>query len=181
VAKLRREEWIQGGFDTLTERGIEELNVEPLAARLSVTKGSFYHHFADRRSFVEALLETWEDQNTTRIITEVDQSASNPRDQLRSLFNRTTAPNPATDAVENAIRSWATKDPLASEVVSRVDGRRVEYVAGLLRSSGCTRALAQRRARLFYRMLIGEFMWRASGADPITHKDVDEILDLILS
>jgi AcrR family transcriptional regulator len=181
MAKLRRDEWIQGGFDALADHGIDALNVEPLAARLHVTKGSFYHHFADRRTFLEALLETWEDRNTTSIIYDVDRSATDPQQQLRALFIRTTTPNPTSDAIENAIRSWATKDQLAQEVVSRVDERRVNYVAGLLRTSGLSRAIAQRRARMFYRMLIGEFIWRASGAAPITTKEVDEMLSLVVT
>jgi AcrR family transcriptional regulator len=181
VAKLRRDEWIEAGLVALADGGVAALSVEPLATRLEVTKGSFYHHFADRRALHLAVLDAWEERGTNQIIHEVEQRTADPNEQLRRLFRRTTAPNPESDALENAIRSWAAQDEVAAAAVRRVDARREEYVATLLRAIGLPRGVAAGRARLFYRVLIGEFQSRASGAAPLTRRDVDEALTLLVS
>ena len=169
------------GFAALAVGGFEALRVEPLAERLGVTKGSFYHHFADRRALHVAMLDAWERRGTTDIIDDVDAEAATPAERLRRLAHRTLRPDPAKDAIENAIRAWAATDDVAAAAMSRVDERRVEYTAGLLRAVGMSPAVARRRARLLYRILIGEFVWRSSGGPTATRSDIDDAVDLILA
>ena len=40
--------------------GLAAVAVEPLAARLGATKGSFYWHFRNRDAMLEAALQRWE-------------------------------------------------------------------------------------------------------------------------
>ena len=65
-------------------------------------------------------------------------------------------PAPTDAAIETAIRVWAATDEVAAAAVARVDERRLDYTVGLLRATGLTAAVARRRARLLYRVLIGE-------------------------
>ena len=46
--RLTRQGWIDAAIRQLVEAGIGAVSVEQLATRLGVTRGSFYHHFADR-------------------------------------------------------------------------------------------------------------------------------------
>ena len=48
------------------------MRVEALAARLGVSKGGFYWHFADRRALLDEMLDTWEKAGTDDVIARVD-------------------------------------------------------------------------------------------------------------
>ena len=181
MRSLSHDAWVAGALTVLAEGGIDALKVEPLAARLGVTKGSFYHHFANRRSLHVAMLDAWERAGTTQIIDDVDAASTTPDDRLRRLAHRTMRSDPTSDAIENALRAWATTDAEAAAAVGRVDERRLDYAADLLRATGMTPAVARRRARLLYRVLIGEFVWRSSGGPTATSADIDDTVDLVLA
>jgi len=181
MRRLSRDEWIGGAFAALTNGGIDALRVEPLAKSMGVTKGSFYHHFENRRALHLAMLEEWERRGTEQIIDDVEGVASTPQEQLRALVAATFAADPAGDAVETSIRSWAAIDQAVQAAVERVDGRRLGYVAGLLRAAGMPKGLAERRARLMYRVLIGEFIWRAAGGPASTRTELDEMTALLMA
>lgn len=168
-------------FQALTEGGIDGLRVEPLAARLGVTKGSFYHHFENRRGLHLAMLAEWERLGTSQIIDEVDGAQADPAKRLRALAQRTFASDPFTDGIETGIRAWAATDEVVASSVARVDGRRLDYVVGLLRDAGIPKGKAERRARLMYRALIGEFIWRTAGGPASTKRELDEMTELLLN
>ncbi len=180
MRKLSRHEWIAGSFDALCDGGIDALRVEPLAKRLGVTKGSFYHHFENRRALHLAMLAEWERLGTLAIIDQVAGAEVGAEKRLRALAHRTMEIDPISDAIENSIRAWAATDEVVAEAASRVDDQRIAYVVGLLREIGLSPALAKRRARLLYRVLIGEFMWRNAGGPATTAKEIDEVVDLLL-
>jgi AcrR family transcriptional regulator len=178
MRKLSRTDWIVGAFDALCEGGIEALRVEPLAKRLGVTKGSFYHHFQNRRALHMAILGEWERLGTSLIIEDVSHG-DDPVEQIHALAIRTLRADPVTDAIETNIRAWAATDEEVSAAVGRVDERRLEFAASLLRQSGLPAPLAERRARLIYRVLIGEFMWRSAGGPTTTRRELDELVELV--
>lgn len=180
MAQQTREDWIAGAFDALCDGGIDALRVEPLARRLGVTKGSFYHHFTDRRELTSALLDSWERQGTAEIIDAVETMAEDPEHRLRVLLELTFAPDPRADAIESSIRGWAATDDDAAAAATRVDTRRVHFVTDLLQRAGLPGALAKRRAALLYRALIGEFIWRSSGGPASTSRELDELAVLLL-
>lgn len=181
MRKLSRNEWISGAFEALCEGGFDALSVEPLAKRLGVTKGSFYHHFENRRSLHLALLGEWERLGTSQIIDEVSDTAPDAAARLRALAFQTMRSDPFTDAIETSIRSWAATDAEVSEVVGRVDARRLGFVEQLLRELGMPKGLARRRSMLLYRVLIGEFMWRTSGGPIMSTREIDEFVDLLIT
>lgn len=181
MRNMSRGEWIAGAFDALCSGGIDGLRVEPLAKRLGVTKGSFYHHFANRRALHLAVLSEWERIGTGQVIDTVAHAALDPGDQLRTLAYEAMMAHPTADAIEVAIRAWATKDQIVASAVSRVDDRRLEFVVDLLRCSGFSAALASRRAKLLYRIMIGEFTWSSAGGPKMSKQEIDEAVDLVLS
>jgi AcrR family transcriptional regulator len=181
MRKLSRNEWISGSFQALCDGGIEALRVEPLAERLGVTKGSFYHHFENRRALHMAMLREWERRGTAEVIDDVEGAVQDPSSRLRQLAAITFATNPDADAIETGIRAWASTDDVVAKAVRRVDDRRLSFVVGLLRDAGMSKPLAERRARLMYRLLIGEFIWRTTGGPASSTKELDEMTRLLLA
>ncbi|MDH4280510.1 MAG: TetR/AcrR family transcriptional regulator [Acidimicrobiia bacterium] len=177
---MTRQRWTDAALAVLAVGGIDAVKVETLATSLSVTKGSFYWHFADRQDLLTAMLERWEERATTRIIGEIDETVNgDPIEPLRRLVHLVFRADPPAGRVETAIRAWATTDELAAKTLQRVDARRLTYVAGLLRPLGHTPASARRRARLLYRAMIGEFLWRTADGPAITTSDLADLVDLL--
>lgn len=118
------EEFFNAAIKTLAENGAEGLTVNALCARLGVTKGSFYHHFADTDAFVVALMRAWTATLESVIAGLVEQP--DPIGQLEDvLVVWQTMPHEA----EGAIRAWARTNATVAEAVRRQDALR-ERVSG---------------------------------------------------
>ncbi len=180
MARLDRDDWIKEAFGVLGEGGIEEVRINPLCARLEVTKGSFYWHFESRAALLQAVLEGWEQQGTEAVIHRIDRAVGSAADHLRLLVRTVFSDDPQMDRVEAAIRAWAAHDDEAAEVVARVDARRIDYVRDLLRATGLGRAVATHRSALLYRALIGEFTWRSHGGKALGARAIDQLCSMLL-
>src|SRR5512142_2273935 len=86
--RLTRDDWADAALAAVAEGGLAAVAVEPLAARLGTTKGSFYWHFATREALLEAALARWEDKTTTAVIGEIVNAMDDPASQLRRLIVR---------------------------------------------------------------------------------------------
>lgn len=177
---LGRSAWLEAAWDALAGGGVESVRVEPLAARLGVTKGSFYWHFRDRAALLDALLEDWETRATLGVIHLVDASAEAPRERLAELLRVTTRAPEAPDA-EHAIRAWGAHDPSARARLTRIDERRERYVEDLLVAAGVERPAAAHRARALYLALIGEYARVAHGGVATSAATWSELLERMLS
>lgn len=162
------------------DRGAQAVSVEALARELGVTKGSFYWHFKQRAELLEAILETWEREGTQRIIEAVEEESGEALDRLQRLVSMTTRPT-SYDELELALRDWARTDRTAAAAVQRVDRRRLRYVTDLLVEIGLERPRARLRAHIFYRTLIGEFVFRSSGGSALSRRALDEVLSFLSS
>ena len=61
--RLSPQDWIDAALAAIAAGGLAAVAVEPLAARLGTTKGSFYWHFASRDALLKAALANWEQQS----------------------------------------------------------------------------------------------------------------------
>jgi len=157
-SRLQPSDWIWAGFRALVEGGPQALRVEPIARALGTTKGSFYWHFADLPALRAAMLEAWEEVATTDITTSVRQSGLPARAQLLLLVEKVSAPPDAEaggDAVEPAIRDWGRTDPMAREVLERVDRQRLADLRGFFGAAGLAPTAARQAAAVFYATVIG--------------------------
>lgn len=179
-AALGPEAWLAAAWEELSRGGVEAVRVEPLAARLGVTKGSFYWHFRDRAALLDALLADWERRATRGVIALVDGASEAPRERLAALLRVTTKASEAADA-ESAIRAWGAHDERARERLARIDEQRERYVEDLLVAAGVRRSLARRRARALYLALIGEYARVAHGGRPTSAATWAELLERMLS
>ena len=138
---LDRDAWIKGAIAILAEHGAERLRVEVLAKRLSVTKGSFYWHFKDRRDLQDAVLEFWK---KGRISDIRKQTQAVPRG-------------------EGAARDGARRDAQAAAVVEHVDGGRLACALRLFLACGIKEEEAQARSLMLYAYVFGVSLMRCGG------------------
>lgn len=153
-ASLTAAHWIAAAAAALAEGGIDAVRVEPLAARLRVTKGSFYWHFADRDALLAAVLLSWERETTLAVIERMETTLPDADARMRGLFR--VASHNDRNRIEAAIRAWAQTGGQAAAAVRRVDARREAYVGKLLRALGLDPAAAKSRARLICLAVVGE-------------------------
>lgn len=129
-SRLTRQAWIEAGLDALDRAGVEATSVERLARRLNVTRGSFYHHFRHRAEFVDALMQHWEHDYTTAVLTAVGDGGT-PRERLQRYLAVAAHLRPEREV---AIRAWALREPRVMTVLVRVDAVRLGFCRDFARS-----------------------------------------------
>ena len=175
-------QWLRAGLDALRKGGVAAVRVERLADTLGVTKGSFYHHFRDRRALLDALVEYWSREMTDAEFERIASLRGGLEARLLAL---------AQDVLEKGmgrydppLRAWGRSDRKVAAAVAQVDRRRVRALQGFFEEAGFGAAAARTRARLFYTFLLGEpqvrsparedgelaRMVRILGTDPVFDK-----------
>jgi AcrR family transcriptional regulator len=150
-----RRDWLEAGLAVLGEEGAPALTIERLAARMGLTKGSFYHHFKGMTGFRTDLLAHYESEHTRRHIAEAERTGGSPRTRLNQLMDLVLADRPGTDRLEIAVRAWALQDPEVRELQERVDRLRVDYLRELVTDPSDDDGTALPLARLLYLLLVG--------------------------
>jgi AcrR family transcriptional regulator len=179
-SRLSRERWIEAALDALADGGVAAVAVEPLAARLGVTKGSFYWHFRDRDGLLAAALEEWEQTGTEELIRRLDEIAD-PRERLTEWARRVLGADKARLVALHA----AADHPIVAPVLRRTTERRLQYLAALLQDAGVPPPAARRRARLLYAADLGLYqIARALDAHRPTERQlrplIRELVDAFL-
>ena len=171
--RLSRQDWIDAAFEALESGGVPAVAVEPLAARLGVTKGSFYWHFKDRSELLAAALEQWERETTEWLIQRLT-AIEDPRERLETWGRRVLGRDKALLTALHA----AADNPVVAPVLHRVTERRIKYLADVLRDGGISPALARRRARLLYAADLGLYqITRAVPDEKPTDAEVRRMAD----
>jgi AcrR family transcriptional regulator len=132
-ASLEREDWIRAGLDLLGSKGVESVRVETLAKKLRISKGSFYWHFKDRGDLLEAILRSWELQQSDWE-SEEGALAGNAAEKWARLLE--VVSRPEYGRVDLAIFSWAREDEKVRRRVSEVEKRRIAYLTRVFREVG---------------------------------------------
>jgi AcrR family transcriptional regulator len=149
--QLSAQDWVDQGLKALAKSGFTALKAEPLAKAMGVSRGSFYWHFADISAFHAAILQAWREIAAEQIIAGVEASSGdeNPLGVLlRRVFGERLA-------IENAVRIWASVDPVARAAVQAIDRRRLGYIEGLMTKSGLSADTARARAQILYWAFLG--------------------------
>jgi AcrR family transcriptional regulator len=151
MTHLSRSDWLDAGFDVLISDGAVGLTLDTLTHRLDVTKGSFYHHFKNVEDYKNALLESWEQKYTNRLIV-----MSEIIDDPVQIFNRFLAILASElPIVEICLRSWAFQDEQVRAYVQRVDEARVAQAQVWFEKLGHDSSQAERLSKMLYALLIG--------------------------
>ena len=152
--KLTRDDWEEAAYRALLEGGSLAVSVAPLADRLGVTRGSFYHYFDSREELLAAALARWEERATDALIATSD-SADEPREKLENLFRQVFRDPSALANAERHLLRDRDRDPVVAEAVARVTKRRKAYLADCYRGLGYPDPVAGDLALAAYMMLIG--------------------------
>jgi AcrR family transcriptional regulator len=127
--------------------------VEPIAARLGTTKGSFYWHFSNRAALLEAALARWEERTTTAVIDEIAHATEDPAGQLRTLIVRVIEAA-ERDRVGPALLA-AAGQPVVARAIERVTRARIGLIVTVFSRLGFPLAEARSRALLAYSAYLG--------------------------
>ena len=171
--QLSAKDWLDQGLKTLTDSGFTALKAEPLAKAMGVSRGSFYWHFADIGAFHAAILAHWRDVAAEQVIANLE-AASGAANPLPMLLRGAFGNRPA---LESAVRTWASVDPLARAAVQAIDRRRLGYVENLLRANGLPPAVARSRAQILYWAYLGY----ALSEQPLSKAKQAAVLDELLA
>ena len=160
ASRLGRDDWLDAAFRAAVEHGFDGVRVLTLADTLQVTRGSFYWHFKDHATLIEALLERWQSREL-EAHHRLEQAGSNdPAKALEILLDQALA------------HGGEDLDNMRFELALRALGRRDARVAGLMRNMDDLRiALFKRKfmalvqddktaaelATLFYLSVVGSF------------------------
>ncbi|MGG2459678.1 TetR/AcrR family transcriptional regulator [Streptomyces sp. RGM 3693] len=180
--RLTVQDWADAALAAMGEGGLAAVAVEPLAARLGTTKGSFYWHFANRDALIEAALDRWAETRTESVITELADEPD-PGERLRRLFLRATR-RAAEDPLEVSLLASAA-DPRVSAALARVTDRRIGHIAALFAELGFPEDEAHRRGLLAYTAYLGHTQLshsvpRSLPAGPARERHLDAVLETLL-
>ena len=117
---LTAADWAEAALQLIAEKGLGALTVDALAARLGVTKGSFYWHFAGRADLLAAALARWEERSTTDNMRGLD--AIPMRGRGSELILDAASQPPRSRSLYAALAE-AAEDPVVRKVLNRVASR----------------------------------------------------------
>jgi AcrR family transcriptional regulator len=151
--RLAREDWVEAALAAIADGGVAAVAVEPIAARLGTTKGSFYWHFSNRAALLEAALARWEERTTTAVIDEIAHATEDPAGQLRTLIVRVIEAA-ERDRVGPALLA-AAGQPVVARAIERVTRARIGLIVTVFSRLGFPLAEARSRALLAYSAYLG--------------------------
>ncbi len=175
-SRLTVDDWLQAGYAILAEEGLNALKIDRLCARLGVTKGSFYWHFADTGAYRRALIESWaqlrdQDRRDIEHIRDIP-----PRERLSQMMASLVRPRLWT--LERAMREWARSDETVAAAVRSADRRLLNVVRQAFCDYGFDADEAELRARTTFAAGIG--LLHLPGPSPKKHLQRERFLDFML-
>ena len=144
---LTAADWADAALQLIAERGLGALTVDGLAARLGVTKGSFYWHFKGRSALLAAALARWEQRATTETMAGLDAVADSRR-RLELMLDAASRP-PRSRSLYAALAE-ASEDPIVRRVLNRVASARIGYLELCYSNLGLSPTLARSHAVFAY-------------------------------
>ena len=172
-----RDRWLDLGLDVLATEGPGALRIDPLGARLGLSKGSFFHHFANAAAFRSALLERYEaEADRALALTAARLETAGPAEVLRELAASVgTEDSPLQPELEIAVRAWSYSDPATHTVQTRVDAARLAALEAIWRRLLDDDGQARTYALVPYLIMVGASM---SSAE-VTTAELRRIFELI--
>ena len=122
ASRLGRDDWLDAAFRAAVEHGFDGVRVLTLADTLQVTRGSFYWHFKDHATLIEALVERWQARELEAHQRLEQAGSDDPAKALEILLDQALA------------HGGEDLDNMRFELALRALGRRDAHVAGLMRS-----------------------------------------------
>jgi AcrR family transcriptional regulator len=143
---LTAADWAEAALQLIAEKGLRRLTIGALAARLGVTKGSFYWHFTGREALLAAALARWE-RTTAETIQALD-AVPDHRRRLELILQASSQP-PRSRSLYAALAE-ATGDPVVRTVLTRIATMRIDYLERSYAALGFAPAAAKAQAVFAY-------------------------------
>ncbi len=147
TARLSKEAWLEKSLEVLAAKGPSRMRIEETAGALGVTKGSFYHHFADRADFVHSLIQYWDEKYTRELAAKPELQRGSAQERLWHLMLIIATGDLARYDVP--IRAWARRDPELRRLVEKADQFRQAVVRTLFSEMGFTDVELEARTQTF--------------------------------
>ena len=151
--RLCAADWERGALEMIAQEGVGALAVEALARRLGVTKGSFYWHFKNRETLLQAALNRWEADDDAELQHHIGTAGDAPRRRLGALFRWVSGEAQAHRIYAALLQ--ALDHPLVRPTMMRVSQRRMDFLETAFREAGLDPGAARHRARLTYAAYVG--------------------------
>jgi AcrR family transcriptional regulator len=160
VMALSKDDWVRAALFAIADGGAAAVAVEPLAARLGATKGSFYWHFRNREQLIAEALAFWEQSGTDDVIAELGPVAD-PVERLRRLLDIAIGYEDDDAAGQADVGLLAAAhDPVVGPVLRRVADKRLDFLERIFREIGFAAGESRQRARIAYSAFLGWFELR---------------------
>jgi len=153
--KVTRDDWLDAARAALIADGVDAVKVLALAARLDVSRSSFYWYFKNRDELLAALLDHWEERNTQSIVRQCALDAGCINAGACNFFRCFIDPNLFDRGLDFAVRAWARQDGAVRARIDAADHTRLQAITGLFARHGFDAYAADWRARMMYFMQLG--------------------------
>ncbi|RAZ84531.1 TetR/AcrR family transcriptional regulator [Cereibacter johrii] len=155
-----RDGWLQAAYEALIEGGVESVKIMTLAARLKLSRTSFYWFFKDRADVLDALRSQWAGTTTAPLVAACAEYAESRAEAMLNVLACFLSGR--FDArFEFAARSWGLQDPSMAAAVEAADAERLAALTDMLARWGHDPQEADVRARTVYLVQIGYISMRA--------------------
>ncbi|MCE0505883.1 TetR/AcrR family transcriptional regulator [Roseivivax sp. GX 12232] len=147
--------WLEAAKLALIEGGLAAVKIQPLAARLELSRTSFYWFFKDRRALLDALLEDWDAKNTGAFRAACAGYAETIAEAVLNLivvFHDEALFEPRLDF---AVRGWAHQSDAVTARVNAADEARLAAIREMFERFSFAPEDADVRARTVYLVQIG--------------------------
>lgn len=179
MSTTARQRWLDEGLVVLAEEGEAGLRIDRLAARLGLTKGSFFHHFGGAAGYRSALLEAYEQRRLEAMTAAITaRRDAGTRATLAWLTDLATGDDDSIRRAELdlAVRAWASSDPEARAVQARIDAAVIDALQETWRPVVESDAAARTAALVPYLVSLGAAM----TVPPISPHELRDVYELLL-
>jgi AcrR family transcriptional regulator len=149
-------DWIAEARQMLIGGGVAAVQINPLAARLKVTRGGFYWRFRNRKDLLNHLLEDWRSGNCRSFMMALERVGS-PQERYRRVVRMLVEEKDFDPALDTAIRQWGTVDAEVRKIVNQVDNERIGGFVKIFLEAGQDSTEAMVRARVVYFHQVGYY------------------------
>ncbi len=142
-------------YQALIDHGIDGVKIQPLGAKLKLSRTSFYWYFKDRADLLSALIDMWDHRTTAPLVAAASAYAATETEAVLNVTRCFMSARTFDAGLEFAIRGWAVQDAGVLDRLRIADAERLAALQALLCNWGHDVADADVRARAIYLVQIG--------------------------
>lgn len=146
--------WLRAAYSALVAQGVDAVKIQPLAARLNLSRTSFYWFFRNRDALLAELAGMWDARTTRPLVAATRAYAATETEAMLQVIGCFLV-DAFDSPLELAVRGWALKDPAMLARLHEADTARLEALTAMLMRWGHAAGDADVRARTIYLTQIG--------------------------